>query len=31
MICVETANVGDGALRLQGGQTHRMKVRITLS
>jgi glucose-6-phosphate 1-epimerase len=31
MICVETANVGDGALRLSAGQSHHMKVRITLS
>jgi len=31
MICVETANVGDGAVRLQAGQTHRMRVRVTLS
>ena len=31
MICVETANVGDRAVRLQAGETHRMKVRITVS
>jgi glucose-6-phosphate 1-epimerase len=31
MICVETANVGDSSVRLQAGQTHRMKVRVTLS
>jgi glucose-6-phosphate 1-epimerase len=31
MICVETANVGDSAFRLSGGETHHMKVRITLS
>jgi glucose-6-phosphate 1-epimerase len=30
MVCVETANVGDSAVRLQAGQTHRMKVRIAL-
>jgi glucose-6-phosphate 1-epimerase len=30
MICVETANVGDSAVRLQAGQQHRMKVRISL-
>jgi glucose-6-phosphate 1-epimerase len=31
MICVETANVGDSAVRLRAGETHRMTVRITLS
>jgi len=30
MICVETANVGDSPVRLQAGQTHRMKVRIAV-
>lgn len=30
MICVETANVGDSSIRLEAGQTHRMKVRVTL-
>jgi len=28
MICVETANVGDGAVRLDAGGSHRMSVRI---
>jgi glucose-6-phosphate 1-epimerase len=28
MICVETANVGDGAVRLEAGRSHQMKVRI---
>jgi len=28
MICVETANVGDGAVRLEAGRSHLMKVRI---
>jgi len=31
MICVETANVGEGAIRLEAAQTHRMKTRITVS
>jgi glucose-6-phosphate 1-epimerase len=31
MICVETANVGDGAIRLEGAGTHRMRTHITLS
>jgi D-hexose-6-phosphate mutarotase len=31
MICVETANVGDRPVRLEAGQSHRMKVRITLN
>lgn len=31
MLCVETANVGEGAVRLEGGQTHRMRTRITVS
>lgn len=28
MICVETANVGEGAVRLEAGGTHRMQARI---
>ncbi|HLY75676.1 MAG TPA: D-hexose-6-phosphate mutarotase, partial [Planctomycetota bacterium] len=28
MLCVETANVADGAVRLDGGQTHRMRAHI---
>jgi glucose-6-phosphate 1-epimerase len=28
MLCVETANVGDGAVRLEGGQIHRMRAHI---
>ena len=28
MICVETANVGDGAVRLEAGRSHQMRVRI---
>lgn len=28
MICVETANVGQGAVRLEAGQTHRMRAQI---
>jgi glucose-6-phosphate 1-epimerase len=31
MICVETANAGESAVRLQPGQTHHMKARVTLS
>jgi D-hexose-6-phosphate mutarotase len=31
MICVETANVGDGAVRLDAGRSHRMKVQIRVS
>lgn len=31
MVCVETANVGDAAVRLAAGQTHLMKVRISLA
>ncbi len=31
MICIETANVGEGAIRLEAAQTHRMKTRITVS
>jgi len=31
MICVETANVGEGAIRLEAAQTHRMKTRIGVS
>jgi len=31
MICVETANVGEGAVRLDASQTHRMKTRITVA
>lgn len=31
MICVETANVGEGAVRLEAAQTHRMKTRIRVS
>jgi glucose-6-phosphate 1-epimerase len=31
MICVETANVGDGAIRLEGAQTHRMSAHIKVS
>jgi D-hexose-6-phosphate mutarotase len=28
MLCVETANVGDAAVTLEAGQTHRMKATI---
>lgn len=31
MICVETANVGESAVRLEAGQTHRMRASIKLS
>jgi glucose-6-phosphate 1-epimerase len=31
MICVETANVGDGALRLEAGGSHRMRVHIRVA
>jgi glucose-6-phosphate 1-epimerase len=31
MICIETANVGDGAIRLEGSATHRMRAHIRLS
>jgi glucose-6-phosphate 1-epimerase len=31
MICVETANVGDGAVRLERIQTHRMRAHIKVS
>jgi D-hexose-6-phosphate mutarotase len=31
MVCVETANVGDSAVRLGAGESHHMKVRITVS
>lgn len=31
MICVETANVGDGSIRLEPAQTHRMKARVRVS
>jgi glucose-6-phosphate 1-epimerase len=31
MICVETANVGDSAVRLEGDQTHRMRAFIKVS
>ena len=31
MICVETANVGEGAIRLEAAQTHRMRARISVS
>jgi glucose-6-phosphate 1-epimerase len=31
MLCVETANVGDGALRLEGTQSHRLQARIKVT
>ena len=31
MVCIETANVGDGAIRLEPAQRHRMRARITLA
>jgi glucose-6-phosphate 1-epimerase len=31
MVCVETANVGDNSVRLRAGETHHMKVRISIS
>ncbi|MBI3856884.1 MAG: D-hexose-6-phosphate mutarotase [Planctomycetes bacterium] len=31
MLCVETANAGDGAVRLEGGQTHRMRAQLEVS
>jgi glucose-6-phosphate 1-epimerase len=31
MICVETANVGDGAVRLDAAQVHRMRARLRIS
>ena len=31
MICVETANAGESAIRLEPGRTHRMSARIKLS
>jgi glucose-6-phosphate 1-epimerase len=31
MICVETANVGDAAIRLEAGQTHRMRAQIRIA
>jgi len=31
MICVETANVGEGALQLGAGQAHRMKMGLRIS
>jgi glucose-6-phosphate 1-epimerase len=31
MVCIETANVGAGAIRLDPGQSHRMRARITAS
>ena len=31
MLCVETANAGESAVRLQPGQTHHMKARVTVS
>jgi len=30
MLCIETANVGAGAIRLEAGQSHRMRARIHL-
>jgi glucose-6-phosphate 1-epimerase len=29
MVCIETANVGAGAIRLEPGQSHRLRTRIT--
>jgi glucose-6-phosphate 1-epimerase len=31
MICVETANVGEGAIRLEAGQTHRMRAQLRIA
>jgi glucose-6-phosphate 1-epimerase len=31
MLCIETANVGDGAIRLDAGQTHRMRALLRVS
>jgi len=31
MICVETANVGDAAIRLEAGQAHRMRLQLRSS